>query len=106
MSLDSLTIGELNELVRGRGCKENPFAIGKSYFIRTVTYHMVGCVEQKVGDILILKNASWVADSGRFSHAIKKGKLKEVEPVGVAFLNLNSMVDAFPWEHDLPDCEV
>ena len=76
--------------------------IGKSFFVRTVTYHLVGKVKKIVGSFLVLENASWVADSGRFMNAIKSGTLNEVEPVGIAFLNLSSCVDFFPWKHDLP----
>jgi hypothetical protein len=81
---------------------ELPFQIGKSYFIRTVTYHLVGLVTNIVGDFLVLKDAAWVADSGRFMQAIKDGKLSEVEPVGEALVNTGSITDAFPWNHSLP----
>jgi hypothetical protein len=76
--------------------------IGKKWFFRTVTYHLVGEVTKKIGNILQLENASWVADSGRFMNAIKEGKLSEVEPVGTAFINLDSVTDFFPWGHKLP----
>lgn len=76
--------------------------VGKKLFIRTVTYHMVGEVTKLVGKFLQMKNASWVADSGRFSNAIKDGTLNEVEPIGTAFLNSDSIVDMFEWKHKLP----
>ena len=85
-----------------------PFEVGKAYFIRTVTYHLVGKVKALIpchgtrGD-LILEQASWVADSGRFMQAIKNGVLNEVEPVGVVIVNLDSYTDAFPWLHALPE---
>lgn len=81
---------------------ELPFEIGKSYFIRTVTYHLVGRVHNIVGSFLVLKDAAWVADSGRFMQTIKDGKLNEVEPVGNAMVNTGSITDAFPWNHSLP----
>jgi hypothetical protein len=34
--------------------------------------------------------------------AIKKGTLNEVEPVGTVFVNVQTVVDFFPWKHDLP----
>lgn len=77
--------------------------VGKKFFFRTVTYHMTGKVVKKIGNILELKDAAWIADSGRFEKAIKKGELDEVEPVGQAFINMNSIVDFFPWKHKLPD---
>ena len=77
--------------------------IGKSYFFRTVTYHTVGKVESVTGNFVKLSGASWVADSGRFMQALKDGTLNEVEPVGEEYLNLNTVVDFFPWIHALPN---
>ena len=76
--------------------------VGGKYFFRTVTYHLVGEVVKCVGGFLELKNASWVADSGRFMNAIKEGTLDEVEPVGKGYVNVNTIVDFFPWKHKLP----
>ncbi len=76
--------------------------IGHNFFFRTVTYHLVGKVTKRIGHFFQLENASWVADSGRFMQAIKNGELKEVEPVGTAFVNLESVTDMFPWKHALP----
>src|SRR3990167_8431007 len=76
--------------------------IGGKFFFRTVTYHAVGEVKAIVGRFAVLEQASWVADSGRFMNAIKDGELKEVEPVGEMFLNLDTVVDFFPWKNKLP----
>ena len=76
--------------------------IGKKLFIRTVTYHLTGEVTKRIGSFLHLKNAAWIADSGRFEQAVKEGKLDEVEPVGEAWVNLNTVTDMFPWKHPLP----
>lgn len=81
---------------------ETPFAIGEKYFIRTVTYHTVGRVKNIIGNFLILEDSSWIADSGRFMNAIKEGTLNEVEPTGETILNIETIVDAFQWRHDLP----
>lgn len=75
---------------------------GKKVFIRTVTYHLVGKVEKVVDGFIKLSGASWIADSGRFSQAIKEGTLNEVEPVEEALVSLGSIVDIFPWNHELP----
>ena len=76
--------------------------VGKKFFFRTVTYHLVGLVSKVMGDFLILENASWIADSGRFMDFLKKGTINEVEPCGTAFINLSTVTDFFPWNHDLP----
>lgn len=81
---------------------ELPFAVGKSYFIRTVTYHLLGRVEKILGNFFVLSDACWVADSGRFSKAIKEGELNEVEFVGDAIISMTAIVDGFPWAHKLP----
>ena len=76
--------------------------VGQKLFIRTVTYHMTGEVTKRMGAFVQLKDAAWIADSGRFSNALKTGDLDEVEPVGTMWVNLSSVVDFFPWKHDLP----
>lgn len=76
--------------------------VGKKFLIRTVTYHLTGKVKKVIGSILELEDAAWIADSGRFSDALKTGKLNEVEPCGTAFVNVNSITDFFPWVHKLP----
>jgi len=88
------------ELFKDLTCLDD--MIGEKWFFRTVTYHMVGRVTQKMGNFFVLEDASWVADSGRFMNAIKEGELDEVEPVGKAILNIDAIVDAFPWKHQLP----
>ena len=66
------------------------------------TKALVGEVKKVVGRFVYLKNASWIPDSGRFMNAIKDGTLNEIEPVGTAFVNLDTVVDFFPWIHKLP----
>jgi len=80
--------------------------VGEKFYFRTVTYHLTGRVKKVIGSILELENAAWVADSGRFMNAIKEGKLNEVEPVGRAYVNMDSVTDFFPWKHKLPEKQV
>ena len=68
---------------------------GKKIFVRTVTYHIIGEVTKIIGNIAFLKNASWVADSKRFSEFVK-GKISdsaEIEYLGDWFVNLQSVTD-------------
>lgn len=76
--------------------------IGKSYLIRTVTLYQVGRVVAVSGQFVKLEDASWIADTGRFADALKSGEFSEVEPVGESYINLGSIIDAFPFEHKLP----
>lgn len=93
---DQLAAGEQKDI------SELDDLIGEKLFLRTLTYHLVGRVERRMGSFLELSGASWVADSGRFTQAIKEGKLNEVEPVGKAWVNLSAVTDFFPWKHELP----
>ena len=77
--------------------------VNQCFFFRTVTFHLVGRVVRRVGQWIVLDSASWVADSGRFMQAIKDGTLNEVEPVGRAYVNMESVTDFFPWAHALPE---
>lgn len=79
-----------------------PFEIGEAYFIRTVTYHVLGRLKAIKGNFLVLDEASWVADSGRFSVAFEKGELNEVEYIGKAFVSITAIVDAYPWDKKCP----
>jgi len=91
-----------DQLEDGKDISNYEDMVGSKFFFRTVTYHTVGEVKKVVGRFVQLKNASWVADSGRFMGTIKDGTLNEVEPVGDAFLNMDTVVDFFPWKHKLP----
>lgn len=76
--------------------------IGKAFFFRTVTYHIIGKVVKILPfGILQLEKASWVADSGRFTQAIKDGVLNEVEPIGDWFISLPTCTDFGFWKHSL-----
>lgn len=83
---------------------DSVFKVGSSYLFRTVTMCNVGKVKEVVGDIVVLEEASWVADTGRFHTALKTGELSEVEPWadGIAYLNIGALVDAGNWNHPLP----
>ena len=100
----------LNEVIDGgKNNSEVPFEVGEAYFFRTVTYHTVAKVKKIVGNFLVLEEASWIADSGRFGEFINDGKVyestsSEVEPIEVpVIININSIVDAFVWHHKMPN---
>ena len=72
-------------------------------FIRTVTHYYVGRVGAINKLFVTLKDASWVADTGRWHQALKDGTLNEIEPfVDPVSIAIGSIVDATKWRHDLP----
>ena len=80
-----------------------PFVIGKAYLVRTGTMLVTGRVVQVVGQLLVLEDAAWIADTGRFSTALKTGELSEVEPAdGLVFVGIGAIVDVYEWNHKLP----
>lgn len=106
MDIDSLTIKEvkhIQSLLRGSEAKsESPYQIGQAYLIRTVTLYYTGKVKRITPKEIILEDAAWIADTGRFSDALKTGTLNEVEPMGEVIIGRGSVVDAARWTHKLP----
>jgi hypothetical protein len=80
-----------------------PYMVGDSVFIRTVTYHYTGRISAIYPGEIVLADAAWIADSGRFSVALVTGTLAEVEPypAGVV-ISRGAIVDVSPWAHPLP----
>ena len=71
---------------------ETPFIVGKSYLIRTVTHIDV-----------ILKHASWIADTGRYHDCLTEGNFSEVEPYpNEVMVSIGCICDATEWTHALP----
>ena len=76
-----------------------PYELGENYFIRTVTHYFTGTLLWVGPQELLLENTSWIADTGRFSTALKSGSLNEVEPYpeGPVIIGRGSIIDASPW---------
>lgn len=77
--------------------------VGKSYLIRTVTHYYTGRVVECSPIRIVLEDAAWIAETGRFSDALKTGKLSEVEPYpDQVVVSPFAVVDACEWSHELP----
>jgi hypothetical protein len=99
MNIEELTIKDARALVAlfgGQNQNENPFKIGANYFLRTVTHHHTGRLVQVTQTELVLEDAAWIADDGRFSDALKKCEFGEVEPFpkGRVIIGRGSLIDA------------
>lgn len=103
---DNLTLKEIKELMNifgNGGTIHQPFQIGKAYLIRTVTHIDIGIVKEVGDKELVLSDAAWVADTGRYHDCLKNGTLEEVEPyVNDVILGRGAIIDATLWENDLP----
>ena len=110
MNIDDLTFGEIKQisaLLNEGGKQENlqPFEIGKNYLIRTVTHILVGNVTQVGRQEIVINDASWIADTGRYHNCLVSGELNEVEPYPdnePVIVGRGALVDACKWLHALP----
>ncbi len=78
---------------------------GQNVYIRTVTYHYTGRLVGVIGDNLVVTDAAWIAESGRWSEALSNGfgRNAEIEPYpDGSNVTVGAIVDVSPWQHDLP----
>lgn len=106
MDIDNLTIKEvkhIQSLLKGPSEPSHPYRVGENYFIRTVTHHLTGKLVKVTSKELVLEDAAWIADDGRFHDALKTGVLKEVEPFpDEIIVGRGALIDACVWKHKLP----
>ena len=52
---------------------------------------------------LVLEDAAWIADTGRFSECLTKGTFNEIEPFpNKIIIGRGSVIDATEFTHSLP----
>ena len=106
-AIDELTIREAREIEAMFGTDHDKVShslrVGDKVFIRTVTHYYTGQIKTITDSDIVLADAAWIADTGRFSDALKTGKLNEVEPFpGSVIVCRSVIVDVCEWAHDLP----
>lgn len=109
-NINDLTIGDARELaalINGAPCEVSttaPWCIGENMLIRTVTHYWVGRIVSVSPSELVLEEAAWIADTGRYSDSLKDGDFEEVEPVyhGRVIVGRGAVIDAVSWRHGLP----
>jgi len=102
MNIEDLTLRQIRELqgLLGKSEASSPFKVGESYLIRTVTMIQIGKLESVGEHELVLSNAAWIADTGRFYDALTTGKLNEIEPFpNDVIIGRGSIIDATIWTH-------
>ncbi len=116
INIDTLTIGEARKLasmlaafsggapVAVPEMPAHPYPVGEAVFIRTVTMHYTGRLVRVTAGELVLTDAAWIADSGRFHVALASGTLSEVEPYpdGEVIVPRDGVIDVCRWMHALP----
>ena len=101
MNINDLTIGQARELAAlfstsTQSANDAHWNIGANYFIRTVTMNHTGRLVAVTDKELVLEDAAWIADSGRFTQALVNGTYNEVEmfPKGRVIVGRGALVDA------------
>ena len=106
--IDKLTIGEVKQLTAllnfnsgpaqpsSQPATDHPFVIGTNYLIRTVTMIQTGRLVRVTPTELVLEDAAWIADTGRFSQSLISCDFSEVEPFpdGAVIVGRGALVDA------------
>ena len=70
--------------------------VGENYLIRTVTHIQTGRLTAVGSMELVLEDAAWIADTGRFSDNLKSCSFNEVEPFpeGEVIIGQSAIIDA------------
>lgn len=90
----------------------NPMVQGNAVLIRTISYHYIGRIAEIVRDTngnmvgMMLTEASWLADTGRFNRLLKTGQFDdnaEIEPYSEpVFVPFHTIADVTLWKFELP----
>ena len=106
MDIDTLTFGEMKQiraLLGGASAyADHPYKLGSCYLVETVTKFWLGKLVGITPGELVLDQASWIPDTGRYNEALKNGTANEVEPVeGEVIIGRGSIVDVVVWNKPL-----
>ncbi len=105
MKIDDMTLKDILKLSQAFGVavEDTAFELGKSYLIRTVTLYYTGRIKQITSKEVVLEEAAWIPDTGRFNECLTDGKFNEVEPFkNNVIVPRDSIIDATLWDHALP----
>lgn len=113
LRIDDLTVGDAKQLAQlfgngaARTMSETAYQAGTKYFVRSVTHYYTGLCKRVTDGELVLVQAAWIADTGRFHEFLKSGagKANEIEPYPdecEVIVPRGGIIDASTWPHDLP----
>jgi hypothetical protein len=106
ININDLTLGQIKEIqamtstsvVSLESKQSSPFQVGQKWLFRTVTHIDIGEIIAIHGELVVLKDAAWIPDTGRFNEALKdQSKFNEVEPYNdICVVNTSALIDATP----------
>jgi len=103
MDIDNMTVGDLKQVAKiaagitGSACatEDHPYPVGKPVFIRGVTMYYTGRLVAVYPQEIVIEDAAWIPDTGRFADALGRATFGEVEPfpAGKVVIGRGSIVD-------------
>jgi hypothetical protein len=82
---------------------QSPVRVGNTVLIRTVTVYHTGKIALLTKDEIVLVDAAWIADTGRFNNALVNSTVSEAEPFpSPVSINRGSVIDVTTWRGELP----
>ena len=115
-SIDELTIGEAKNLIEMAKALSSQlgstpqissdtshvYEVGQNYLVETVTKYFLGKLVRVTEQELLLDEASWIADTGRYNECLRDGVANEVEPCpGSVIVGRGAIVSASLWTSPL-----
>ena len=106
-----IEVADLLKAVAQEPDDNSHWKIGQNYGIRTVTHIYTGRLVKVTGKELVIIDAAWIADTGRFHEFCAKGELSdsaEVEPFKAnseIIIGRGAILDAFKFEQSLPSSQ-
>lgn len=99
MNIEDLTIKQVQEIQAFFPRREEPITpwqVGENYLIRTVTMIDTGRLIAVTDQELVLEDAAWIADTGRFANSLTSCEFGEVEPFpdGQVIIGRTAVIDA------------
>lgn len=87
------------EKISGREKAAYSYPLGSPVIVRTVTMIFVGILSEVTRADLVLTEASWIPETGRWNEMVARGDCKEIEPYqpGPVWINRAALVDFCLW---------
>lgn len=103
MQIENMTLGQVQALASAVNGDPPPMEVGKAYLIRCVTHYQLGRVVSVSPKWVVMDDASWIADTGRFYDFLTKHEANEVEPFpDPVIVSTGAIVDAVRFHGELP----
>jgi len=107
IDIGDLTLNQMTEIssLVGKNNEKHFYKIGRNYLIRTVLFSYTGKLIDISNKELLLSDAAWIADTGRYNIAVKDSEFDEVEPYQDAqeiIIGRDTVVDAVIINGKLP----